>query len=55
VTASRSSLSTSLGLISASNLARRSTPSGSRSGTTAADKTTLFGTMMRSARLASVV
>ena len=37
-----------LGRISPSSLARRSTPPGSRKGTTAADRTTLFGTMMRS-------
>ena len=47
--------STWLGLTSASRRARRSTPDGSRSGTTAPESTTLFGTRILSSPFASVV
>jgi len=46
---------TSDGFTSGRNRARRSTPAGSRSGTTAAVSTMLFGTMIESSPCANVV
>ena len=46
---------TSLGRTSGRRRARRSTAAGSRSGTTAAASTTLFGTMIESWPCANVV
>ena len=46
---------TSLGLTSGRRRARRSTEAGSRSGTTAADRTTLLGTITESPPWANVV
>ena len=46
---------TSLGLTSGRRRARRSTDAGSRSGTTAADRTTLLGTITESPPCAKVV